>query len=106
MTDSTDSSSPTLGRSLTLSCGAVLKNRLAKSPMSDSLGNGQGDPTGAQSRLYERWAQGGVALSLIGEVQTDPRFPERPGNLALHAGSGTQALQSLTSRALVHGAHR
>jgi 2,4-dienoyl-CoA reductase-like NADH-dependent reductase (Old Yellow Enzyme family) len=55
--------------------------------------------------LYERWALGGVALSLIGEVQIDPRFPERPGNLALHAGSNMQALRSLTSRAVVDGAH-
>ena len=66
---------------LELPCGVVLKNRLVKSPMSDSLGDGVGNPTEAQVRLYERWAQGGVALSLIGEVQIDPRYPEKPGNL-------------------------
>lgn len=97
--------SATLGGSLALPCGAILKNRLVKSPMSDSLGTGEGDPTEAQGRLYERWALGGVALSVIGEVQIDPRFPERPGNLALHAGSDMQALRSLTSRAVVNGAH-
>ena len=97
--------SATLGRSLALPCGAILKNRLVKSPMSDSLGNGEGNPTEAQGRLYERWALGGVALSLIGDVQIDPRFPERPGNLALHAGSDMQALRKLTSRAVVNGAH-
>jgi 2,4-dienoyl-CoA reductase-like NADH-dependent reductase (Old Yellow Enzyme family) len=94
-----------LATSVALPCGAVLKNRLAKSPMSDSLGNGSGDPTEAQSRLYERWAQGGAALSLIGEVQADPRFPEKPGNLVLHEGSDLQALRSLSSRAVVDGAH-
>ena len=66
---------------------------------------GRPDPTEAQARLCERWAQGGVALSVIGEVQIDPRFPERPGNLALHAGSDTQAMRTLTSRAVVDGAH-
>jgi hypothetical protein len=30
---------------LELPCGAILRNRLAKSPMSDSLANGEGDPT-------------------------------------------------------------
>ena len=40
--------------------------------MSDSLADGGGDPTEAQIRLYERWAEGGVALSFIGEVQGDP----------------------------------
>jgi len=28
--------------------------------MSDSLANGEGDPTEAQIRLYERWAEGGA----------------------------------------------
>ena len=62
-----------LGRTLELPCGAILKNRLAKSAMSDSLGNGEGDPTEAQIRLYERWAEGGAAVSISGEVQGDPR---------------------------------
>lgn len=94
-----------LQRPLELPCGAVLKNRIAKSPMSDSLGDGQGDPTQAQIRLYERWAEGGVALSLIGEVQADPRFPEKPGNLVLHPGSDVRLLRALSRRASVQGAH-
>ncbi|MEM7535611.1 MAG: NADH:flavin oxidoreductase/NADH oxidase family protein [Chloroflexota bacterium] len=88
-----------------LPCGVTLKNRLVKSPMSDSLANGEGDPTEAQMRLYERWAEGGVALSLIGEVQVDPRFPEKPGNLVFNEQTNQQAMQSLASRAIVNGAH-
>ncbi|NMM46457.1 oxidoreductase, partial [Rhodospirillaceae bacterium KN72] len=45
---------------LELPCGVVLKNRLAKAAMSDSLGDGAGRPTARQSRLYERWSQGGL----------------------------------------------
>ena len=52
-------STHSLRRSLELPCGAIFKNRLGKSPMSDSLANGEGDPTEAQIRLYERWAEGG-----------------------------------------------
>lgn len=92
-----------LGKSLTLPCGVVLKNRLAKSPMSDSLGDGAGNPTEAQIRLYERWAQGGAALSLIGEVQGDPRYPEKPGNLVLGDTSDTDLLRQLTDRATING---
>ena len=44
----TSSSVHLLNRPLELPCGAVLKNRLAKSAMSDSLANGEGDPTEAQ----------------------------------------------------------
>ncbi len=73
--------------------------------MSDSLGNGRGDPTEAQIRLYERWAEGGVAVSFIGEVQGDPRFPEKPGNLVLGEKTDQQAIQSLASRAMIEGAH-
>ena len=72
-----------LKQPLKLPCGAILKNRLIKSPMSDSLGDGTGNPTKAQIKLYEKWAHGGVALSLIGEVQCDHRYPEKPGNLVL-----------------------
>ncbi len=94
-----------LSQPLQLPCGAVLKNRLGKSAMSDSLGNGQGDPTPQQQRLYERWAQGGIALSVIGEVQVDPRFPEKPGNLVLGADSNPQAFAELATRGSLHGTH-
>ena len=94
-----------LQSSLDLPCGTVLKNRLAKSAMSDSLGNGEGDPTEAQIRLYERWAEGGTALSIIGEVQGDPRFPEKPGNLVFGAHSNLKAIRSLVSRAMIKDTH-
>ncbi|WP_419901964.1 NADH:flavin oxidoreductase/NADH oxidase family protein [Kiloniella sp.] len=97
--------SPALCDSIELPCGAVLKNRLAKSPMSDSLGDGEGNPTDAQVRLYEKWAEGGVGLSIIGEVQGDPRFPEKPGNLVLGKHANHQAMRSLASRASINGAH-
>jgi 2,4-dienoyl-CoA reductase-like NADH-dependent reductase (Old Yellow Enzyme family) len=72
--------------------------------MSDSLGDGRGGTTTAQMRLYERWATGGVALSIIGEVQIDPRFPEKPGNLVLSAEADRQALEALVLRARVSDA--
>lgn len=68
---------------LRLPCGLVLKNRIAKSAMSDSLSDGTGHPTPAQSRLYRTWADGGAALAIIGEVQGSPHFAEKPGNLVL-----------------------
>jgi len=94
-----------LQQPLELPCGTILKNRLAKSPMSDSLGNGEGDPTEAQIRLYEKWAEGGAALSIIGEVQGDHRYPEKPGNLVLGPKSNQQALKLLTSRSVIEDAH-
>ncbi|KAH8169456.1 NADH:flavin oxidoreductase / NADH oxidase family protein [Sarocladium implicatum] len=59
------------------------QKRLAKAAMSDSLGDGRGNPSDEQVQLYQRWATGGVALSIVGEVQADPNFAEKPGNLVL-----------------------
>lgn len=73
--------------------------------MSDSLGSGDGDATPEQSALYERWAEGGIALSIIGEVQGDPHALENPGNLVLHPGCDRPALGDLTRRATAEGAH-
>ncbi|MEO9652160.1 MAG: NADH:flavin oxidoreductase/NADH oxidase family protein [Roseobacter sp.] len=84
-----------LAQPLTLPCGALLKNRLAKSAMSDSLGDGAGNPTNDQIRLYERWAKGGLALSIIGEVQGTPHFAEKPGNLILNSHSDREQLERL-----------
>lgn len=90
---------------LTLPNGQVLKNRIIKSAMSDSLADGTGNPTLTQIRLYERWAQGGLAASIVGEVQGDPFYPEKPGNLVLGAGADFPAFRELARRGSCGGAH-
>jgi len=105
MTKHNQNPNDVLGRPLELPCGVTLKNRLIKSAMSDSLGDGEGNPTEAQMRLYERWAEGGAALSLIGEVQTTPHYPEKPGNLVLVPDVDQQALRALAQRGSSNGAH-
>lgn len=106
MTNSSTAQQPlTLQDSITLPCGAILKNRLVKSAMSDSLADGEGNPTEDQSRLYERWAEGGAALSIIGEVQGHPGYPEKPGNLVLNTQSDKTPFLTLLKRAAINGAH-
>ncbi len=83
---------------LELPCGIILKNRIAKSAMSDSLGDGRGNPTDTQMRLYERWAEGGLAVSIIGEVQGNPSVAEKPGNLVLRPDSDFSAFEALAQR--------
>ncbi|MDK3016212.1 oxidoreductase [Pseudodonghicola flavimaris] len=84
-----------LYRPLPLPCGVTLKNRIAKSAMSDALGDGCGAPTEAQMHLYRRWADGGLALSLVGEVQGNPHFAENPGNLVLNDASDPAGFAAL-----------
>ena len=89
---------------LTLPCGVVLKNRIIKSAMSDSLGDGTGHPTPEQTRLYQRWAQGGLAASIIGEVQGSPHYAEKPGNLVLNDQADLDRFQKLAKAGSENGA--
>jgi 2,4-dienoyl-CoA reductase-like NADH-dependent reductase (Old Yellow Enzyme family) len=82
-----------------------LKNRIAKAAMSDSLGDGRGNPTDAQIRLYERWAHGGLALSIIGEVQGDPSAAEKPGNLVMRDDCDRERFQRLAQKGTADGSH-
>lgn len=89
---------------ITLPCGVVLKNRLAKSAMSDSLGDGTGHPTHAQNRLYQRWANGGIGFALSGEVQATPDFAEKPGNLVLDHNADLAQFKTLATQGRENGA--
>ncbi|MEL6522130.1 MAG: NADH:flavin oxidoreductase/NADH oxidase family protein, partial [Pseudomonadota bacterium] len=89
---------------LELPCGCVLKNRIAKSAMSDSLGDGTGHPTADQGRLYRRWADGGLAVSIIGEVQGTPDYAEKPGNLVLNTSSDLARFRALSEAGRAGGA--
>jgi 2,4-dienoyl-CoA reductase-like NADH-dependent reductase (Old Yellow Enzyme family) len=93
-----------LFETLELPCGLVLKNRIAKSAMSDSLGDGTGHPTAEQNRLYQRWAEGGLALSIIGEVQPSPGYAEKPGNLVLDPNSDLSKFRTLAEHGSKNGA--
>ncbi len=90
---------------LTLPCGVALKGRIAKSAMSDSLGDGTGHPTSEQNRLYRIWAMGGVSVSIIGEVQGTGGFAEKPGNLVLNEGSDLAKFHTLAEHGSKNGTH-
>jgi 2,4-dienoyl-CoA reductase-like NADH-dependent reductase (Old Yellow Enzyme family) len=68
---------------LPLPCGAVLPNRLAKAAMTEGLADPLGRATARHTRLYRSWADGGVGLSITGNVMIDARILERPGNVVI-----------------------
>jgi 2,4-dienoyl-CoA reductase-like NADH-dependent reductase (Old Yellow Enzyme family) len=73
----------TLHTSLTLPCGIVLKNRLAKAAMTEGLGDSDGIPTQGLVRLYRGWAEGGCGLLITGNIIIEPDHLERPGNVII-----------------------
>ena len=72
-----------LARPLTLPCGAVIPNRLAKAAMTEGLATPQGVPTPALDRLYGLWSDGGSGLLLSGNIIVDANHLERPGNVVI-----------------------
>jgi 2,4-dienoyl-CoA reductase-like NADH-dependent reductase (Old Yellow Enzyme family) len=68
---------------LTLPCGQVLDNRLAKSAMSERLASPAGAPTKGLVRLYEQWSRGGAGLLITGNVMVDRGALGESGNVVV-----------------------
>lgn len=75
--------SPVLSDSLTLPCGAVLPNRVAKAAMSEHLATRRQEPSRGLIRLYQRWAEGGTGLVITGNVMVDRQHLEAKTNVVL-----------------------
>ncbi len=97
-----------LAQPLTLPCGAILPNRLAKAAMTEGLADSQGRPTPELDRLYGIWSDGGAGMLLSGNIQIDRDHLERPGNIVIDREPDTgmaAALARLASAATRNGNH-
>ncbi len=97
-----------LSSSISLPCGAVLPNRLAKAAMTEGLCPGKNEANERIINLYKRWGEGGAGLLVTGNVIVDRWHLERGGNLAIEGTQSNSALASLAemaSAAKLHGAH-
>lgn len=72
-----------LSDSFSLPNGQIIKNRLFKSAMSEQLGDKQHNPKPGLATLYQRWAQGGIGLSITGNVMVDRGALGEPNNVVL-----------------------
>ena len=97
-----------IGQTLPLPCGAVLKNRLAKGAMTEGLATPDGMPTPALARLYQCWAEGGAGMLLTGNVIIDRDHLERPGNVVIDKKPSAEmkaALKAWAKAGTVRGTH-
>lgn len=92
----------TIETPMQLPCGVTLKNRIAKSALTEGLSDGYNHATVAHDRLYRKWAEGGAGLIVTGNVQVDRRYLERPGNIAIDANGGEEALARMAQAGTVN----
>jgi 2,4-dienoyl-CoA reductase-like NADH-dependent reductase (Old Yellow Enzyme family) len=85
----------TLQQPLTLPCGAVLPNRLAKAAMTERLADTRNRPTARHERLYRLWSEGGAGMLLTGNVQIDRKHLEAAGNVAIDGSEDSDAIAVL-----------
>ena len=85
---------PRLDSPLTLPCGQILENRLAKSAMSERLAEPDGAPNSGHLRLYETWARGGTGLIITGNVMVDRRAIGESGNVIVEDDRYLPALRA------------
>lgn len=66
---------------LKLRCGATIPHRLAKSALSEQLGDRRNKPTRELAELYRTWARGGAGVLFTGNVMVDPAALGEPRNV-------------------------
>lgn len=93
-----------LAAPLPLPCGAVLKNRIAKSAMSEDLADPGNVPGDRLVRLYARWGAGGAGLLISGNIMIDRTALGEPGNVVIEDDRGLQGLRRMATAAKSGGA--
>jgi len=93
-----------LAQPLHLSNGSVLRNRLAKAAMSETLGTYDNHPTPQLAELYRRWAASGIGLLITGNVMIDRRALGEPGNVVIEDENDLPMLQQWARAATDQGA--
>ena len=84
-----------LQQELTLPCGAVLSNRIAKAALTEGLADINGMPTAELKQLYGLWSDGGAGLLLSGNIQIDANHLERPGNVIIESEQRNDLINTL-----------
>jgi 2,4-dienoyl-CoA reductase-like NADH-dependent reductase (Old Yellow Enzyme family) len=93
-----------LNQPLRLPNGSVLRNRLAKASMSETLGTYDNHATPRLVELYRRWAAAGVGLLMTGNVMIDRGALGEPGNVVIEDESDLPVLQQWARAATDQGA--
>ncbi len=78
---------------LKLKCGRLIKNRIAKSAISEHLAGEDGLPNKMHCRLYEKWAGSGAGIILTGNIMLDKEDTEGRGNIVISSPACLNSLK-------------
>jgi 2,4-dienoyl-CoA reductase-like NADH-dependent reductase (Old Yellow Enzyme family) len=76
----------TISDELKLPCGAVIKNRIGKSAMSENMGSRGFTSNESFNKLYERWANGGTGLLITGNIMIHRKALGEARNVVIEKG--------------------
>lgn len=94
-----------LNTPFTLPNGSILKNRLAKSAMSENLGDKNHAPSKLIFQAYDTWIKGGAGLIITGNVMIDQRALGEPQNVVVEDKRNFEALKTWAATAKGTGTH-
>ena len=92
-----------IAQPLQIARGPALKNRIAKSALSEALGSIDNRVTPELIRLYQRWASSGAGLLMTGNVMIDRRALGEPGNVVVEDERDLLRLQQWAAAATSQG---
>ncbi len=94
-----------LSKPLTLERGIEVKNRLFKSAMSEQLGTTDHNPGPELVKLYKAWAEGGIGISVTGNVMVDRTALGEPKNVVLDNESDLSLFKNWAEAGTVNNTH-
>jgi 2,4-dienoyl-CoA reductase-like NADH-dependent reductase (Old Yellow Enzyme family) len=100
----TTTATTTIFDPLTLACGLVIPNRLAKAALEENLASEGQVPGVALFKLYRAWSSGGAGLLLTGNVMIDRRALTGPGGVVLDASTDIAPFKEWAAAAKSGGA--
>lgn len=94
-----------LNNELTLPNGSVLKNRIAKSALSENIGSKNHAPTKTLIGLYKRWAKSEAGLIITGNIMVDSKALGEPRNVVVEDRSNLALLKEWADTMKNTGTH-
>ncbi|MEM6318293.1 MAG: NADH:flavin oxidoreductase/NADH oxidase family protein [Bacteroidota bacterium] len=96
-------STSALNQSFTLPSGSIVKNRLAKSALSEGIAEKNGRPSKALFNLYELWGKGGAGILFTGNVMVDKDHLVNPNVMIAEDDSFLADYATMTEKAQAEG---